>query len=395
VRWVQTEDISSGGISYPTSSWYDSYSSASCSDPLTGSNVTNIKCWLTDALRDFSNGASETDTTHKVHINILPSFNVKFGLTDQWFLRFAASRAMSRPDIGLLKNYVSVSAPTINTTNTSTYVTYDSSGNVTGYNFVYTAQAGNPYLKSTTADQFDLSLENYFAAVGSFSFDLFHKKFYDYIQNGTYYRSFTNNGVTETVKVTGPVNFDGAAIHGFEAAYQRYFDFLPGLWSGLGIQANYTHIVNKGVSNSNLTTNSGSGTTSTSGNGQSDAINPHALEGLSKDAYNIVAMYEKGPWGARLAYNWRSTYLVTAIDCCVGLPVWQKAMGTFDGSIRYKVNDHVELNLSGSNILGSDTVLMQQVFGDSPSTPNAAAVLVPYAWYKNDRRVQIGIRLKY
>ncbi len=395
VRWVQTEDVSSGGISYPTSSWVNSYSSSSCSDPLTGSNVTNISCWLTSAVTDFSNGASATDTTHKVHINVLPSFNVKFGLTDQWFLRFAASRAMSRPDIGLLKNYVSISAPTINTTNTSTYVTYDSSGNVTGYNFVYTAQAGNPYLKSTTADQFDLSLENYFASVGSFSFDLFYKKFYDYIQNGSYYRTFTNNGVTESVKVTGPVNLDGAAIHGFEVAYQRYFDFLPGLWSGLGVQANYTHIVNKGVSNSNLTTNSGSGTTSTSGNGETDSINPHALEGLSKDAYNVVAMYEKGNWGARLAYNWRSTYLVTALDCCVGLPVWEKAMGTLDGSIRYKVNDHVELNLSGSNILGSDTVLMQQVFGDSPSTPNAAAVIVPYAWYKNDRRIQVGIRLKY
>ena len=395
VRWVQTDDASTGGVEYPSSSWWTSYSASPCSNPLTGSNVTNISCWLNSNVEAFSNGASTVDTAKTTHINWLPSFNLKFTLPENWIVRFAASRAMSRPDIGLLKNYVSISAPTINTTSSSTYVTYNASGAVSGYDFQYTAQAGNPYLKPTTADQFDFTAENYFASVGSFTFDLFFKKFYDYVQNGSYYRSFTNNGVTETVKVTGPINFDGASIKGFELAYQRYFDFLPGPWSGLGVQANYTHLVNTGVSNSNLTDNSGNGSTGTSGNGETDSINPHALEGLSNDSYNVIGMYEKGPWALRLAYNWRSTYLVTALDCCVGLPVWEKGMGQLDGSVRYKVNDHLELNLSGSNLLGNDTVLRQQVFGDSTSTPGAAKVLEPYAWYKNDRRIQVGIRMKY
>jgi len=395
LRWVQTIDETSGGISYPQSTWYATYATQSCSDPLVSPAVTNISCWLNSNVQNFSDGAQTLSETHKTHINWLPSFNVKFGLNDQWALRFAASRAMSRPDIGLLKNYVSISAPSIDVSNTSNYVTYDSSGNVNGYNFQYTASAGNPYLKPVTADQFDISLENYFASVGSFTFDLFYKKFYDYIQSGNYYRSFTNNGVTETVKVTGPVNADGASVKGFEVAYQRFFDFLPGAWSGLGVQANYTRVVNTGITNTNLTTTSGDGSAGTSGNGQTDAINPHALEGLSKDSYTLIGMYEKGPWAARLAYGWRSTYLVTALDCCIGLPIWQKAMGQLDGSIRYKVNDHVEINFSGSNLTGADTVLMQQTFGDSPSTPGAAAVYLPYAWYKNDRRYQIGIRLKY
>src|SRR3546814_16600110 len=51
---------------------------------------------------------------------------------------------------------------------------------------------------------------------------------------------------------------------------------------------------------------------------------PNALEGISEHSYNLVAMYEKGIVSARVAYNWRSKYLVTAIDCCVGLPIWQK-----------------------------------------------------------------------
>ena len=50
---------------------------------------------------------------------------------------------------------------------------------------------------------------------------------------------------------------DGARLGGFEVAYQRFFDFLPGVWSGLGVQANYTYIQNHGISNSNLKVASG------------------------------------------------------------------------------------------------------------------------------------------
>ncbi len=155
-----------------------------------------------------------------------------------------------------------------------------------------------------------------------------------------------------------------------------------------------------GVNNSNLTEVSGNGSetpvSSASGLGENlDSINPHALEGMSNDSYNVIAMYEKGPWAARLAYNWRSQYLLTSLDCCVGLPIWQKQQGLLDGSIRYKVDSNIEVSLEGTNILGSDTRLMQQVAGDTAGTPGAPRVLMPDAWFKNDRRFQIGIRLKY
>ena len=35
--------------------------------------------------------------------------------------------------------------------------------------------------------------------------------------------------MTRTVQVTGPANGKGAKIKGVEVAYQRFFDFLPGL----------------------------------------------------------------------------------------------------------------------------------------------------------------------
>lgn len=405
VRFVQTTDASTGYVLYPNNQWLSALTCVvggpSPTDRQLGcligtSGATN----LNNAVK-FTNNAGSPLVTEKTHINWLPSFNVKFGLTDQWILRLGASRAMSRPDMGYLKNYVSIGQPQIDLACTTSpeRCVKDSSGKNIDYKPLFTASAGNPSLKSTTADQFDIVVEDYFASVGSFTFDMFYKKFYDYIQFGSYTENFTNNGVTETVRVNGPTNNDGATIKGFEVSYQRFFDFLPSPWNGLGIQANYTHLHNTGINNTNLSTVSGDGGTNTSSGGIAQAvtaINPHALEGLSDNSYNLVGMYEKGPWALRLAYNWRSKYLVTAADCCVGLPVWQDAQGFLDGSVRYKVNDNVEVSLQASNITGTDTVLFEQVEGDIPgSTPNAPRVLMPNGAFKNDRRLQLGVRLKY
>ncbi len=425
IRFVQTVDASTGFVTYPDQQWLNSANCDTVTPPVQPADH-QLGCFVgwytpnpipagapifhapiipgaTNLLNAvaFSNNAGRQLTTDKTHINWLPSFNVKFGLTDQWILRFAASRAMSRPDMGYLKNYIAVGSPSVdlNCVTSPERCVKNGSGQNIDYKPLLTASSGNPNLRSTTADQYDLVLENYFAAVGSFSFDLFYKKFSDYIQNGTYFANLTNNGVTEQVKVNGPINADGATIKGFEVSYQRFFDFLPSPWNGLGMQANYTHLSNTGVTNTNLSNVSGDGGTNTSAGGifqAVTAINPHALEGLSDNSYNLVGMYEKGPWAARLAYNWREKYLVTAADCCVGLPVWQGDQGFLDGSVRYKVNDNVEISLEASNITGTDTVLYEQVEGDIPgATPNAPRKLMPNGAFANDQRVQLGVRLKY
>ena len=406
VRWVQTVDTSTGFVQIPASSTWTS--TLSC-DPTM--QVDSPGCLLgTPSATNLNNavtfdgaGGGEPLSTKATHINTLPSLNMKFGLTDKWLIRFAASEGLSRPDMGYLKNYLSIAAPSTSSATNCVQIgacTKNGSGTITDYEPEFTAQAGNPNLKSTTADQFDLTAEDYFASDGYFSFDLFYKKFHNYIQTGKFAESITNNGVTEDVVVTGPVNDAGAAVKGFEVSFQRFFDFLPGYFSGLGVQANYTHLSQTGVNNSELTEVSGNGSetpvSSASNLGENvDSINPHALEGMSNDSYNLIAMYEKGPWAARLAYNWRSQYLLTSLDCCVGLPIWQKQQGLLDGSIRYKVDSNIEVSLEGTNILGSDTRLMQQVAGDTAETPGAPRVLMPDAWFKNDRRFQIGIRLKY
>ena len=395
VRYVSTDDRANGSIQNPipfNSNITICVANPPPPPPAPAGLPNSIGCYLSAQELAFNSGGGENSTVSTTHHNWLPSFNLKVDLNDHWLVRFAASRAMSRPDFGLLKNYINIqtSLPNVSNPNDPRWIK-DAAGNVTGVNPTYTADGYNPSLKPATADQFDLSLENYFGSVGYFSFTGFYKQFHDYIQYGTYNRDVTINNVTRSVLIRGPMNGDGARLAGFEVAYQRFFDFLPGIWSGLGIQANYTYIQNHGITNSNLKVASGGASGATPQPGTNGtALQVSDLEGISKHTFNIVGMYEKGPVALRLAYNWRSSFLVTAVDCCTYLPEYTESQGFMDASIRYRLTDHVELSLEGTNLLNTQTVIKQQVTDSS-----AGGLLAPGAWFQNDRRFVFGVRFKY
>jgi TonB-dependent receptor len=407
VRVVRTGETSDGSVAYPTAANLASFLTyGACGTPLAANAVVNPSCYLTPGIIAFANGASSPNTYKASHINTLPSFNVRFGLDDKDFIRFAYSRAISRPDIGYLRNFIQMNAPVINVSPDSPYVVYNSPtaahipANVVGYNFVFNSTAGNAALLPEMADQFDLSYERYFGSSTSFTFDLFFKKLSNSLSYDNFGRTFTNNGATEIAQIRGPVNEqDGGRIKGFEVAYQTFFDFLPGLWSGLGLQANYTYVDPTGINNSNLIDATSTGGVGAVGAGvpvvTGVVIDSHKLEGVSNNTFNLVGLYEKGPIGIRLAYNWRSMYLTSNLDCCIGLPVFQKSAGFLDGSIRYSIGTHVELLFDAANLLDTKTVYEQQIFGDSSATPGAKPVYMNSGWSLVDRRYQLGIRVKF
>lgn len=345
--------------------------------------------YLTAEDAAFMNGGSVASTSVTDHTNILPSFNLKLDLTDEVILRFALSKAMSRPDMGNLRNYTGLGAtfPDLDNANDGLWVK-NAAGEITGANVYYSGSAQNPELTPIEAVQADISLEYYFADVGYVTLALFKKEFDDYIQYVMGVESFTNNGVTETAEVRRPRNGEGAGLQGFEIAFQRYFDFLPEPFDGFGVQANYTYIDNQGIGNTNVS-NVGDGSTDVEA-AAIDQVEVNKLEGLSEDSYNLVAMYEKGDFAARLAYSWRSEYLVTAIDCCVVLPIWQDDSGYLDGSISYDITDNLTVRFQGSNLLNEETVLRQQVENDEDGGRR-----LPNAWFQNDRRYTLTLSLKY
>jgi iron complex outermembrane recepter protein len=382
VRYVRTSNESTGGIAFPAPP-----NDLECEDDDSAVGRT-IGCFLSADDIAFMNDADLISTSAKDHDHVLPSFNVKFELTDEWLLRFAASRAMARPDIGNLRNYIGIGATLASTSNVNDPLWIkDGSGNITGSNVRYTASAQNPFLAPVTAKQYDLSLEYYFADVGSFTVTLFDKDFDDYIQFGRFNRIATNNGVERMVEVSGPLNGEGAGINGYEVAFQSFFDFLPAPFDGFGVQLNYTHINNEGITNPGVRSETAQGTTLT---GQApDTISVNRLEGLSDDSYTVILMYENDAVRARIAYSWRSEYLQTAIDCCVAYPIWSDEYGQVDASFAWHISDNFEFNVQGSNLTNEETRLFQQV-----SNVEDGGLLLPNAWFQNDRRYTIGFRYR-
>lgn len=388
VRFVWTQNKTLGGTTFANPFTAAERACVRGTDPATGRPTASAGCVIGAQEIAFNNGATVAGATNINHFNALPSFNIKFDLTDKLVSRFAYSRAMSRPDLGYLRNYLTITPLTPNLSDfNNPRVTRDAAGNPTAYDWDYTGQMGNPALKSITADQFDLTFEYYFSPNGSLTLTGFYKKFYDYIQAGTFDLKIANNGVTETVRVTRPFNGDGANIYGAEAAFQTFFDFLPAPLDGFGVQANYTYVKNDGVETIALNSENAQGISGGGIQFNTSAVKANALEGVSEHAFNLVGMYEKGKLSARVAYNWRSKFLVTAIDCCVGLPIWQEATGYMDASVRFRATNNIEFVVEGTNLLGTTTVLKQQV--------NAAGLLKDNAWFKNDRRFQVGARLTF
>ncbi|MFT4077421.1 MAG: TonB-dependent receptor plug domain-containing protein [Asticcacaulis sp.] len=404
VRVVQTNLTSIGAVNFATPFTADELN---C-QPLSAEQIAALSpgqyaispgCLAVNSLDDqaFSDGGYSSSTVKTKHTYTLPSLNLKFSLPDNWIVRIAASRAMSMPDMGLLKNYTTLQrsyVPQSAIAQGNSSIVLDSSGNPVSYIYGYSGSTGNARLRAIQADQFDLTVERYFAEVGSFSFDIFSKKFYDYIQNGTFVVPMTNNGVTRDVVVTGPVNGDGASVKGFELAFQRYFTFLPKPFDGLGLQANYTHLHNEGVKNSNLTLDTADGTT-VAGSVEDGTINPGRLEQLSDDSYNLILLYDKGPFGARLAYNWRSKYVNSVNDCCIGFPVWNAAEGFLDASMRYALNAHTEIDLQGSNLLGTRPKIYQEVQGPTDANPDQEPLFLYAGTFNADRRIAVSLRFKY
>ena len=213
----------------------------------------------------------------------------------------------------------------------------------------YTGFAGNPDLKPIRSNQYDFAAEWYFSPTGSLTGTLFYKDIYDFVTNDVQNVSFTNNGVTRNVLLTRPVNAGHGTIKGFEVAYNGYFDFLPGLLSGFGGQANFTYVDSGGARNA--------------------AANPYdptqvansevnlPLEGLSKTSYNVALLYDKGPISARAAYNWRSDYLMTTSAANLNIPAWAEGYGQLDASFLVSVNKHIKVGVQGSNLLNATTIV--------------------------------------
>jgi TonB-dependent receptor len=309
----------------------------------------------------FGEGSSVADLARNKYNYWLPSVNLKFGITNDLIFRLAASRNLARPSLADIRNFITTGL--------------DANGNVT-------STAGNPNLKPITSDNFDATLEWYFAGsrVGSLTIDGFLKNIHNYIYSSTIGRDITSNGVTETIFVRGPKNFSGTGkVKGFEIAYTQTYDFLPGLLSGFGLSANYTYVTSKGIPNSFL--NGGTPTN----NSPIGVPGNLPLAQLSKHTINIEPFYEKGPVSIRVAYNWRSKFLLTESDVIQPyFPIWNDKTGTLDASAFYTFSPALKIGVQAQNLTNEVVKTLQQFTIDGK--------LGPRSYFMNDRRFSFILR---
>jgi TonB-dependent receptor len=312
--------------------------------------------------------------------NVLPSLNLRMKATDKLQFRASVSTGISRPDFTDLQGYTTLSQ---NVDNATGQVTYTGTG------------TGNPNLRPVRSHQIDLTGEWYFAPSGSFTVALFNKQLKDVIIKQSYgYNIADITGKPYTFTVTGPVNGADGHARGAEITYQQYFDKLPGWLSGFGVQANFTYVDSKTslhkpvhavyCSGGNSADNFNLNLNGCDIDGKTFGDLP--LIGLSRQAYNLALMYDKGPLSARLAWNWRSKNLQnvnvngtqgtdgtdTNPDSATfgqhnvawALPVWMDGYGQLDGSVTYNITENLSIGLEAQNLTDSKTrQLMQQGIG--------------------------------
>jgi len=157
-----------------------------------------------------------------------------------------------------------------------------------------------------------------------------------------FYKSF------QTYSVSSPINSSGS-LSGAEFQVQQS---LP---DHFGFQANFTYV-----------------------DSQDNGGGP--LVGTSRLTFNTVAYYDDGRLSARLAYTYRSHFLV-GLDRSTAEN--QDDFGQLDASVNYNVNKYVTFTLQATNI--TDELLKYY----------AANKTQPRAVYDNGSQVFAGFRVKY
>ena len=217
---------------------------------------------------------SETQpiTTDSDYAHLLPSIDMKLELTDEWHLRFDASRTLTRPQIGFLTPVLNVAQiPRVG---------------------ALTATGGNPALKPYLSDNLDLAVEWYYGQNAYASVNAFVKDVTNFIVQGTQRQTINDvidptTGQPAIYTVSQRVNGPDATVNGWEIAWQHVFGD-----SGFGFNANATFVDTDRPYDRTDISQSG-----------------FAVTGLA-DSANLVAFYDKHGFEVRVAGNWRDEYLL-------------------------------------------------------------------------------------
>jgi len=303
-------------------------------------------------------------TVDRSYDDTLPSFNVVAEVAPDFLIRLGAAKVMSRPGLGSLTPGATVA--------------------VAGG--ARTISSGNPNLDPIRATNVDLGFEWYFSEGAMAGIGLFYKDIESFVQTTREVAPYSASGLPAELLIgtgaspaddftyTKPVNTPGGELHGVEANYTQPFTFLPGNWSNLGIQLNYTWV------ESQIQYINSSG----------QPVMKADLTGLSKSSWNATLFYEGKVFSGRVSATNRDDYLTQVPGTEAGFNVdgTHGMTGTtfIDASIRYAISDKLELSLEGMNL--TNEASDEWVY--SPATGR-----LPLQYTETGRQFMLGARYKF
>ncbi|MEO6358649.1 MAG: TonB-dependent receptor [Ferruginibacter sp.] len=299
------------------------------------------------------------------YLDILPSLHAKYVFTERKALRFSYFRSIFRP----------------------AFVDLVPFGTGTGANDTYSIQ-GNPNVKHTVIDNFDLRYELFPKGLDQFMVGAFYK----ILDNPIEYAigDFSNTSGTYSASgVLSPQNFGVAHNFGLELVFRKYFgDF--------GVSGNYTYthsVINATKLYVYLSPNGNTNFTKVE--------DSRPLQGQSAHIGNFSLLYknQKNKIEAQLAlvYTGQRINLVTAYK---GFDNWEKATTNLDFSVQKELGNHYIIYIKANNLLNTpfQIVIKQHNNAFNTSTRLPFQQSVDYMTVQYDRfyaAYSLGFRFKF
>jgi outer membrane cobalamin receptor len=243
-----------------------------------------------------SNVEKTTDgkTGSITYYDVLPSANIKFSLSKKQTLRLSYYSAISRPNF---------------------YEVIPHTGGDPDADY---QEKGNPNLKRTTADNFDLRYDFYPKGLDQFLAGIFYKR----LNNPIEY-ALEDEGTFLYYKAD---NFGKASNYGLELDMTKYFRWF-------GIRANYT------FTNSRITTPKQLFYSIPGGTSSKEVDQTRPLQGQSKHIANLSLLFKddnKLGLNAQLAFGYTSRRINT-VSQFLDNDIWQKGFVQMDFSVEKRL----------------------------------------------------------
>jgi iron complex outermembrane receptor protein len=299
-----------------------------------------------------NNGWSTNKVTQSASYNdVLPSLNLVYELNKNMLLRFAFAKAITRPNFD-------------NMFLTSVVGFADTNAFNDAFNY------GSPGLKPQKSTQVDLGIEYYYGRGNLLSAAVFHKKIDNFVT--------TQTQLNQSVGVVSPdsgldswtinryVNAGGGKITGLELQGNHAFG------NGFGVAANYTYADAKAPATS-----------------YQDELN--LFTASSRHTANLVGYFENNNYSARLAYSWRSKYMVRE-NGWYGNRM-HDAIGSLDLSLGWNITKNLRLTFEAINLTKEDDV--QFGAGNAVAQRPSLRDGFPTWSFKGETTYYVGLNAKF